>query len=150
MKKVWISIISVLLLLSFGIIAQTEIVNRTDTVSKLGFKKTVQGLTKIIKSKGMMVVATIDHQNMLSMVGAKIKGSKTIEFGKPDMGKMVFEMNPEAGLEMPAKIYVYENKDGKTIMSYYKSNYAQYNPEFSKVDEMMSMMLSEIVNEVNK
>lgn len=59
-------------------------------------------------------------------------------------------MNPEAGLEMPARIYVFEGKDGKTVMSYYKPNYSQYNQELSKVDEMMGMMFSEIVNEVNK
>jgi uncharacterized protein (DUF302 family) len=124
--------------------------NRVETVSKHGFDKTVELLTKSIKAKGMMIVGIIDHQKMLSMVGVKIKGSKTIEFGKPDMGKMVLTMNPEAGIEMPAKIYVYENKEGKTIISYYKPNYSQYNPEFSKVDEMMSMMLQEIVNEANK
>lgn len=138
------------LIMSFGVMAQANAADRIDTVSKHGFDKTVNTLTNAIKSKGMMVVATIDHQNMLSMVGLKIKGSKTIEFGKPDMGKMVFGMNPEAGLEMPARIYVFEGKDGKTVMSYYKSNYSQYNPELSKVDEMMGMMMMEIVNEVNK
>lgn len=66
------------------------------------------------------------------------------------MGKMVFTMSPEAGLEMPARIYVFERGDGKTVVSYYKSNYTQYNPKLSKVDDMMGMMLSEIVNEVNK
>jgi uncharacterized protein (DUF302 family) len=132
------------------LMAQEKVFNRVDMVSKYGFEKTVELLTKNIKAKGMTIVAIIDHQNMLSMVGVKIKGSKTIEFGKPDMGKMVLTMHPEAGLEMPAKIYVYENKEGKTIISYYKPSYSQYSSELSKVDEMMSMMLQEIVNEVNK
>lgn len=149
-KKILTGIMLAVFLMSLGMTAQAEVANRGDVVSKWAFNKTVQTLTKIIESKGMMVVATIDHQNMLSMVGARINGSKTIEFGKPDMGKMVFGMNPEAGLEMPAKIYVFEDDHGKVVMSYYKTNYAQYNPELAKVDEMMSMMLSEIVNEVNK
>ena len=42
------------------------------------------------------------------------------------------------------------NLEKTSTISYYKSNYAQYNPEFSKIDDMMGMMLSEIVNEVNK
>lgn len=122
---------------------------RVDLTSNKDFNKTVTSAVKSIKSRGMMVVATIDHKKMLSMVGAKIGGSKTIEFGKPDMGKMIFAMAIEAGLEMPAKIYIFE-KDGKTLVSYYKSNYASYNPEFSKVDEMMNMMLSEIVKDATK
>lgn len=149
-KKFWIYTVLWGVLMGFSLAAQAEAADRVDTASRLGFGNTVETLTKVIKSKGMMIVATVDHQNMLSMVGLKIKGSKTIEFGKPDMGKMVFGMNPEAGLEMPARIYVFEGKDGKTVMSYYKPNYSQYNQELSKVDEMMGMMFSEIVNEVNK
>lgn len=123
--------------------------DRVDTTSPKGFKQTVDAVTKAIKSRGMMVVATIDHQNMLTMVGTKIGGSKTIEFGKPDMGKMVLTMAPDAGLDMPGKIYVFE-KDGKTIVSYSKTNFARYNPEFSKVDEMMGMMVAEIVKEATQ
>ena len=122
---------------------------RVDTVSQKGFKETVVAVTKAVKSRGMMVVATVDHQNMLTMVGAKISGSTTIEFGKPDMGKMVLTMDPGAGLDMPGKIYVFE-KDGKTTVSYSETNFAGYNPEFSKVDEMMGMMLAEIVKEATQ
>lgn len=149
-KKILVYPILMLSLLVFGLVAQANAADRVDTISKLSFDATIQALTKAIKARGMMIVATVDHQNMLSMVGMNIKGSKTLEFGKPEMGKMVFGMAPEAGLEMPEKIYVFERGDGRTVMSYYTSNYVQYNPEFSKVDEMMAMMLSEIVNEVNK
>lgn len=119
---------------------------RVDTESKKGFKQTVEAVEKAVKSRGMMVVAKIDHQNMLTMVGVKIGGSTTIEFGKPDMGKMVLTMAPEAGLEMPGKIYVFE-KEGKTLISYYKSNFVNYSPDFTNVDEMMGMMVAEIVKE---
>ncbi|MBU2445780.1 MAG: DUF302 domain-containing protein [Bacteroidetes bacterium] len=119
---------------------------RADVVSSKNFKKTVETLNKTIKSKGMMVVATVDHQNMLKMVGTSIKGATTIEFGKPDMGKMLFTMKPEAGLEMPARFYVFEKSDGKTVVSYYKSNYAKYGADFAKMDEMMNMSYSEITN----
>ena len=117
-KKSRLYLMLVIVLWGFTLTAHAYGAEPVDTVSKHGFDKTVQAMTKAIKARGMMVVATIDHQNMLSMVGMKIKGSKTIEFGKPDMGKMVFAMAPEAGLEMPAKIYVFERGDGKTVMSY--------------------------------
>lgn len=128
-------------------IAFVKAQERVDVVSSKNFKQTVETLNKTIKSKGMMVVATVDHQNMLKMVGTKIGGATTIEFGKPDMGKMVFSMHPEAGLEMPARIYVYE-KDGKVTMSFYKSNYAKYDKMLADMDKMMDMMCSEIVGSV--
>jgi len=55
---------------------------RVDKVSNSGFEKTARQLEIALKSRGMMVVATIDHQNMMKMVGGSIKGSKTFEFGK--------------------------------------------------------------------
>jgi len=121
---------------------------RVDVVSSKNFEQTVETLNSAIKSKGMMVVATVDHQNMLKMVGASTKGATTIEFGKPDMGKMLFSMKPEAGLEMPARIYIYERSDGKTVVSYYKPNYAKYGADFAKMDDMMGMTYSEIANSV--
>ena len=68
--------------------AQTANLVRVDKVSQSPFDKTVSQLETAVKARGMMVVATIDHQNMLRMVGTNIKGSKTLEFGKPDMGKI--------------------------------------------------------------
>lgn len=118
---------------------------RVDVVSGKNFKQTVETLNKTIKSKGMMIVATVDHQNMLKMVGTNIKGATTIEFGKPAMGKMLFQMYPEAGLEMPARIYVFE-KEGKVTMSYYKSNLTKYDKKLEEMDKMMNMMLAEITN----
>jgi uncharacterized protein (DUF302 family) len=95
-----------------------------------------------------MVVATIDHQNMLKMVGASIKGSRTIEFGKPDMGKMLLPMAPEVGLEMPGKIYVWEKADGTTVVSYRKVAplYASYgNQNVAEAGMMMDMMAEKLI-----
>lgn len=126
---------------------------RVDTVSANDFDTTVKNIEKSLEANHMMVVAKIDHQNMLSMVGTKIKGSKTIEFGNPDMGKMVFASDAAAGLEMPAKLYIFERADGKTVVSYYKpsAGFAAYKkPELTKVGEMMDMAMNQIVAEATK
>ena len=119
---------------------------KVDVISGKSFSKTVDALNTAIKSKGMMIVANIDHKNMLKMTGLNIKGATTIEFGKPDMGKMVFASRPEAGLEMPARIYVYDRADGKTVISYYKSDFAKYDKSFEMIDKMMEMAFAEITN----
>ncbi len=126
---------------------------RVDRVSNSDFARTVQQVETALKSKGMMIVATIDHQNMMRMVGATIKGSKTIEFGKPDMGKMTLASNPESGLEMPARIYVWERGDGKAVVSYYRAApaFAAYGKDnLKRAGEMMDKMLDEIVAEATK
>lgn len=127
--------------------------DRVDRVSGSGFEKTVKQLETALKGRGMMIVATLDHQNMLRMVGANIRGSKTLEFGKPDMLKMVMSTEPEVGLEIPIKIYAYERGDGKTVVSYYKpsAGFGRYGKDQLKMmGEMMDKTLDEIVTEATK
>lgn len=133
------------------LLAQT--LTRGELVSNHSFAETVKRLETAIKKRGMMVVAVLDHQNMLRMVGASIRGSKTLEFGKPDMMKTVIPQHPEAGLEMPIKLYIYERADGKAVVSYYKPSggFGSYGKEsLTKVGQMMDAMLGEIVAEATK
>ncbi len=127
--------------------------DRVDKVSAQGFNATVKAIETALKKNGFMIVATIDHQNMLKMVGAKIKGSKTIEFGKPDMGKMLLPMAPEAGLEMPGRFYIWERNDGKTVVSYYKpfAGFSKYGNEMmTKMGKDMDGMWEMIINDATK
>lgn len=121
--------------------------NRVDKTSKKSFSDTVSAVEKAAKAEGMMIVAKLDHKNMLAMVGAKINGSTTIEFGKPDMSKMLLPMNAAIGLEVPAKIYVFEVKDGKVVVSYRKvaPQFSTYgHPDIAKAGAMMDMILDNI------
>lgn len=153
----WTTIVAVAaaltLIFGAGAYAQKADLVRVDKVSPRPFDKTVAQLETAIKARGMMLVATIDHQNMLRMVGVSIKGSRTLEFGKPDMGKMVLTASPEAGLEMPARVYVYERADGKTVVSYYKPSggFSAYAGEHTTMaGQMMDKTLEEIVAEGTK
>jgi uncharacterized protein (DUF302 family) len=148
-----IALAVVVAMLGFAGLAHAQPANRVDKVSNSDFARTVQQLETALKGKGMMIVATIDHQNMMRMVGTSLKGSKTIEFGKPDMGKMTIAPNPESGLEMPGRIYVWERGDGKTVISYYRAApaFAAYGKDNLKMaGDMMDKMLDEIGAEATK
>ena len=126
---------------------------RVDRVSSSDFEKTVKQLETTLKGRGMMIVATLDHQNMLRMVGANVRGSKALEFGKPDMMKQVMAAHPEVGLEMPLRTYVYERTDGKAVVSYYKPSaaFGRYGMDDLKMmGQMMDKMLEEIAAEATK
>jgi len=144
-------LVALVLSLAFSLSAQAQ--DRVDKVGSGDFKQTVKKLETAIKKRGAMIVATIDHQNMLRMVGASIRGSKTIEFGKPDMMKNILPDNPDVGLEMPLKIYVYERSDGKVVVSYSKPSaaFGSYGKQqLAMAGQMMDMMLDEIATEATK
>lgn len=116
----FLTMISALGFLLFSVNSYAADPTRVDLISNKDFAATVSAAETAIKSQGFMIVAKIDHQNMLTMVGAKIKGATTIEFGKPAMGKMLLPMAPEAGLEFPGRLYIWQRADGKTVVSYRK------------------------------
>lgn len=152
MKKIAVLTLAIVLL-GAGSLAWAQSLARVDQVSNGGFEKTVKQLETALKARGMMIVATIDHQNMMRMVGGSIKGSRTFEFGKPDMLKMVMPVELAAGLEMPHKIYVYERADGKAVVSYYKpsTGFGAYGKDqLRMVGEMLDKLLDEIVAEATK
>ncbi len=124
--------------------------SRVDKVSRSDFQTTLAKLEKTVKANGFMVVAKINHQKMLSMVGTKMKGAATLEFGKPDMMKNMLPMNPAIGLEMPLKIYVFENQDGKTVVSYHKPSAAFGAYGMAEMAGMMDNMLAMITDEATK
>jgi uncharacterized protein (DUF302 family) len=54
----------------------------------------------------------------------------------PDMIKGLLKMDPEAGLGMPGRMYIWERSDGKTMVSYRKPS-----SDFSKhSDEQLTAM----------
>lgn len=141
------------ILAGVGPVVNAQSLIRVDQVSHSDFAKTVSQVKTAIQSKGLMIVATIDHQNMMRMVGISSKGATTIEFGKPDMGKMVFLPDAQAGLDMPLRLYIWQRQDGTAVVSYYKISpvFASYGKDNLKMaGEMMDKMLAEIVAEGTK
>lgn len=87
--------------------------------SKYDFNQTVSRLKQAIGEQNLMVVFEADHQAMLSMVGVQTKGMLTLEFFHPRYGKVIFERNRAAGIEVPLRLVVMEGDMG-TMVSYDK------------------------------
>ncbi|MBI5096996.1 MAG: DUF302 domain-containing protein [Nitrospirae bacterium] len=95
-----------------------------ERISNVDFKTTVSRLDQAIRANHLMVVGQFNHQNMLTMMNMKIKGSQTFEVFHPQYGKMLFEADPAAGIVIPPRLYVFEREDGKTIVVYYRPSAA--------------------------
>lgn len=90
--------------------------------SRYGFDQTVSRVKQAIGQQNLMVVAEADHQAMLSMVGMQTKGMLAIEFFHPRYGKVIFENNSAAGIEVPLRLVVMDGDMG-TMISYNKPSF---------------------------
>lgn len=116
---------------------------RVTVPSQKSFDQTISQLKSNVSQGGMMIMATVDQGNMLSMTGLKLRATLFL-VGNPNVGKKLFEQNHAVGLYVPLRVFVYEGSDGKTYLSYDKpsSLLGQFNNgEISKTAAMLDEKL---------
>jgi len=84
--------------------------------------ETIAKIETIVKSKakeGMGVFTVIDHQKGAQKAGLQMQEEKVILFGNPKLGTKMMQRDPKTGLDLPLKVLVYQDKEGKTKMIYH-------------------------------
>jgi uncharacterized protein (DUF302 family) len=85
--------------------------------------ETVDKLKTILKSKGVTLFALVDHGGEAEKVGLKMPPTKLLIFGNPKGGTPLMLAAPSAALDLPLKILVAEDSQGKVWISYNSREY---------------------------
>ena len=91
--------------------------------SKHSVEQTVEALQNILKSKGVAVFALIDHSGEAEKVGLKMRPTKLLIFGSPKAGTPLMLASPSSAIDLPLKILVWEDAQGKVWVSYNSPEY---------------------------
>lgn len=78
----------------------------------------VAQLEAAIKAKGMKVFTRIDHAAAAREFGLEMPPATVVIFGHPKGGTPNFLKKPTLAIDLPLKMLVWENKDGKTFVTY--------------------------------
>ncbi len=85
--------------------------------------ETVDRLKSILQSKGVTLFALVDHSGEAEKVGMKMPPTKLVIFGSPKAGTPLMLASPSSALDLPLKILVSQDGDGKTWISYNRPEY---------------------------
>ena len=85
--------------------------------------ETVEKLKIILKSKGVTLFALVDHSGEAEKVGMKMPPTKLLIFGNPKGGTPLMLAAPSAAIDLPLKILVAEDSQGKVWISYNSPDY---------------------------
>ena len=85
--------------------------------------ETVDKLKTILKSKGVTLFAVVDHSGEAEKVGMKMPPTKLLIFGSPKAGTPLMLAAPSAAIDLPLKILVAEDAQGKAWISYNSADY---------------------------
>ncbi len=86
---------------------------------------TLQKLTQILNAKGVTLFAVIDHSGEAEKVGMKMPPTKLLIFGNPKAGTPVMLAAPSIAIDLPLKILIREDEQGKVWISYNSAEYLQ-------------------------
>jgi uncharacterized protein (DUF302 family) len=88
-------------------------------------EETLEKLKRILQAKGVTLFATVDHSGEAEKVGLKMRPTKLAIFGNPKAGTPVMLAAPSSAIDLPLKILIWEDADGKVWVSYNSPKYLQ-------------------------
>jgi uncharacterized protein (DUF302 family) len=94
--------------------------------------QTVEKLENILRAKGVALFALIDHSGEAEKVGMKMRPTKLLIFGNPKAGTPLMLAAPSTAIDLPLKILVWEDGQGKVWVSYNSPQYLQERHGFPR------------------
>ena len=96
-----------------------------DVPSNHSVDETVERLKGILQAKGITLFALVDHGGEAAKVGMKMPPSKLLIFGNPKAGTPLMLAAPRIAIDLPLKILIWEDAQGKVWVTYNSPVYLQ-------------------------
>src|SRR6266404_4339057 len=96
-----------------------------DIPSNHSVDETVTKLEGILQAKGITLFALVDHSGEAAKAGMKMRPTKLLIFGNPRAGTPVMLAAPSSAIDLPLKILIWEDAQGKVWVTYNSLAYLQ-------------------------
>ena len=91
--------------------------------SRHSVDQTVEKLEALLQAKGVALFARVDHSGEAAKVGMKMPPTKLLIFGNPKGGTPLMLAAPSIAIDLPLKILVWQDAQGKVWLSYNSPEY---------------------------
>lgn len=86
--------------------------------SAYSMPETVERLKKDISDKGIVFFDEIDQSKLAADAGVELLPSTLLVFGNPPLGTLFLTSDPDAGLDWPVRLLVYQDAEGNVWVAY--------------------------------
>ena len=94
-----------------------------NTPSNRSVDETVEKLKRVLRDKGITLFALVDHSGEAEKAGMKMRRTKLAILGSPKAGTPVMLAAPSIAIDLPLKLLVWEDSQGKAWVSYNDPEY---------------------------
>jgi uncharacterized protein (DUF302 family) len=85
--------------------------------------ETLARLETIVQTKGLAILARIDHSGDAAKVGLEMQPTKLLIFGNAKSGTPLMIAAPTVAIDLPLKALVWQDNDGMVWLSYNSPDY---------------------------
>jgi uncharacterized protein (DUF302 family) len=85
--------------------------------------ETVDKIKSLLVGRGITLFAVIDHSGEAEAIGMKMPPTKLLIFGNPKGGTPLMLASPSVAIDLPLKLLVSEDANGKRWISYNSPQY---------------------------
>jgi uncharacterized protein (DUF302 family) len=97
--------------------AQVNTKGIIDKLSNHSVDQTVEKIKNLLQAKGVTLFALVDHSGEAEKIGMKMRPTKLLIFGSPKAGTPLMLASPTVAIDLPLKLLVWEDEQGKTWIS---------------------------------
>jgi uncharacterized protein (DUF302 family) len=87
--------------------------------------ETVEKLKGILQANGVTLFAFVDHSGEAEKAGLKMLPTKLLIFGNPKAGTPVMLAAPSSAIDLPLKILIWEDAQGKVWITHNSTAFLQ-------------------------
>lgn len=127
-SRLGVSVATVLAAMGIAMVIALTFLNREKTpVSDNGIvsvpshhsvDETVDTIQGLLKAKGIKLFALVDHSGEAKAAGLQMRPTKLLIFGNPKGGTPLMIASPSIAIDLPMKLLVSEDANGKVWISY--------------------------------
>jgi uncharacterized protein (DUF302 family) len=119
------ALLFIVLILSTEALAMEKEVGIARIPSHHSVDATVDKLKAVLQSKGLTLFALVDHSGEAEKAGMTMPPTKLLIFGNPKAGTPLMLNSPSSAIDLPLKILIAEDSEGKVWISYSSPQYLQ-------------------------
>ncbi|MEZ5888774.1 MAG: DUF302 domain-containing protein [Xanthobacteraceae bacterium] len=86
--------------------------------SAYDMQETIDRMKKDIADKGIKFFGEVDQSKLAADAGITLNPSTLLMFGNPPLGTLFITADPDAGLDWPVRVLVYQDDKGQVWVAY--------------------------------
>ena len=118
MKQLTVFLVLFICAACAGIAQPTQTDKLITKPSAYGMEETLSKLRATLQGMGLNLVAEVDHAKAAADNGLELRPTHVLIFGNPQVGTNLMQADQRTGLDLPLRLLVWEDEQGKVYLSH--------------------------------